>query len=200
MSPVSQSDGQDAPWLIHHGVPGLAGQVEELVIAGEDTVGEEIVAHELPKVFDRVQLGRFWRQRQEGDVLRDREGLGHVPSGLIQNEDGMLARSDFGGDLHEMEVHGFRVAARQNQSRPFSLFRADRPEDGGRGGALVVRRRGAGSAPGPASGDLVLLADARLVGEPDLYVIGREALVVGDLVEAGGESFLKSSMACGFCS
>ena len=54
-----------------------------MVIGGEDAVGEEIVAHELPKVFDRVQLGRFWRQRQEGDVLRDLEALGHVPSGLI---------------------------------------------------------------------------------------------------------------------
>jgi len=27
------------------GVPGLAAQVEELVIGGEDSVGEEIVAH-----------------------------------------------------------------------------------------------------------------------------------------------------------
>lgn len=200
MSPVSQPDRHDAPWLIDDGVPGLAAQVEELVIGGEDAVGEEIVAHELPEVFDRVQLGRFWRERQEGDVLRDLKGLGHVPSGLIENEDGVLARGNFCGDLHEMKVHGFCVAARQDESCPFSLLRADRPEDVGRGGALVLRRRGAGSALGPASGDLVLLADARLVGEPDLYLMGREALALGDLVQAGGEAFLKSSMACGFCA
>jgi len=200
MSPVSQPDGHDAPWLVDDGVPSLAAQVEELVIGGEDSVGEEIVAHELPEVFDRIQLGRFWRQRQEGDVLRDLEAFGHVPSGLIENEDGVFARGDCGGDLHEMKVHGFCVAARQDESRPFSLLRADRPEDVGRDGALIVRRRGAGSALGPASGDLVLLADAGLVGEPDLYVIGREALVGGDFVQAGGETFLKSSMACVSCA
>lgn len=56
MSPVSQPDGHDAPWLINDSVPGLAAQVEELVIGGEDAVGEEIVAHELPEVFDRGRV------------------------------------------------------------------------------------------------------------------------------------------------
>jgi len=70
----------------------------------------------------------------------------------------------------------------RTRAAPFFLLRADRPEDVGRGGALIVRRRGAGSALGAASGDLVLLADARLIGEPDIYVIGREDLVGGDFV------------------
>jgi len=37
------------------------------------------------------------------------------------------------------------------------------------------------------AGDLVLLADARLVGEPDLYGVGSDALLATDLFQAGGK-------------
>jgi hypothetical protein len=39
------------------------------------------------------------------------------------------------------------------------------------------------------------LTDPRLVGEPDLYVGGVDALVVRNLVQAGAELFLKVSIA-----
>jgi len=78
----------------------------------------------------------------------------------------------------------------------FALFGADRAEDIGRSGALIARRRRPGAAFGPAPGDLVLLADARLVGKPHLYrPAGRIALA--DLRQARGKLFLKTAGAAG---
>jgi len=47
----------------------------------------------------------------------------------------------------------------------------------------------------PATGDLVLLADSGLVAEPDLYIVGINALLARDLVQARREAFLKASIA-----
>jgi hypothetical protein len=44
------------------------------------------------------------------------------------------------------------------------------------------------------------LADAGLVGEPDLYGGGLDALLAPDLVQARGKAFLKSSIAPSACS
>jgi len=45
------------------------------------------------------------------------------------------------------------------------------------------------TALGPTSGDLVLLADARLVREPDLYGVGLDAFFAPDLRQAFGEAY-----------
>jgi hypothetical protein len=39
------------------------------------------------------------------------------------------------------------------------------------------------------------LADPRLVGQPDLYGLRIDAFLATDLLEAGGKTFLKSSIA-----
>jgi len=65
---------------------------------------------------------------------------------------------------------------------------------------LVRRRARTRAALGPTAGDLVLLADAGLVGEPDLYGGGLDALLAPDLVQARGEAFLKSSIAPSACA
>jgi len=52
-----------------------------------------------------------------------------------------------------------------------------------------VRRGRAGALFGPATGDLVLLADPGLVAEPDLYIVGIDALLARDLVQARREVF-----------
>jgi hypothetical protein len=49
---------------------------------------------------------------------------------------------------------------------------------------LVVRRGRARAALGPAARDLVLLADARLVREPDLYGVALDAFFAPDLRQA----------------
>ena len=68
-----------------------------------------------------------------------------------------------------MQVHRLGVAGGQDERGSLALAGADRPEDVGGSGALIVRRRGPRAASCPAPGDLVLLADAGLVPEPDLY-------------------------------
>src|SRR4029077_13234919 len=65
--------------------------VEDVVVGFEDAVREPIVAHELPDVLDRIELGRFRRQRQERDVVWDGKPLRDMPSGLIK-EEGWRAR------------------------------------------------------------------------------------------------------------
>jgi len=59
---------------------------------------------------------------------------------LIHDEDGMGIVRDVAGDLDQVLVHGVRVAPRHNKSCRFAVFGADRPEDVGRTGSLVVRR------------------------------------------------------------
>jgi hypothetical protein len=51
------------------------------------------------------------------------------------------------------------------------------------------------AALGPASGDLVLLADTSLVLKPDFYPGCIEAFLTRDCLQARGEAFLKSSIA-----
>ena len=94
MRPFAQSDGHDAPGLIDELVPGVAAVVDEVVVGFEDAVREPVVAHELPDVFDRVELGAFRRQRQYGDVGRHDELARQVPAGLIDQEHGVRARRD----------------------------------------------------------------------------------------------------------
>ncbi len=42
--------------------------VEDLVVGFEDPIGEPVVAHELPDVLDRIELGTFRWQRDECDI------------------------------------------------------------------------------------------------------------------------------------
>jgi len=197
---LAQSDGHDAPGLIDELVPCLAAVIDEVVIRFEDAVGEPVVAHKLPDVLDRVELGTFRREGDNGDVGWHDEARRHVPAGLIDQEDGVGTGRDGLGNLREVQVHCLGVAGRQDQGRPLALLRADRAEDVGGSGALVTGRAGTGTALGPPAGDLVLLADTSLICEPDLYLVDVDRLLARDCVQARGEVFLKSSIAPSACA
>ncbi len=111
----------------------------------------------------RVEFGGTGRQWQQRDVVGDDEVASGVPAGTIQHQHGMGAASDVEADFLEMSVHRFRFAAGQDEAGPLALGGADRPEDVGKGGALVVRQARAGAATRPQPGQGVLLADARLI-------------------------------------
>ena len=64
--------------------------------------------------------------------------FGAMPAGLIEDENGVGAGGDLGGDLVEMKLHGFGVAGRQHEGGAGSAFGADRTEQIGRLGALIV--------------------------------------------------------------
>ena len=112
----------------------------------------------------------------------------------------MRARRDFCGDLGKVQVHRLGVASWHDEGRSLAVLRADCAENVGRGGALIVRRRGPCAAFRPTSCDLVLLADARFIGEPDFYRGRIDALLARDLVQACGKVFLKSSIAPSACA
>lgn len=195
MCPVSQPDRHDAPGLFDEAIPGIAAVIDDIVVRAEDAVGQPVVAHELPQVLDRVQFRALWRQWHERDVIRQVEAVGHVPAGLVEDNNGMRAGRNCGSDLGDMQVHRFGVAGGHDESRALPLLWADGTEDVGRGCPLVMRGRGSRPTPCPASSDLVLLADARLVGEPDLYPVRVDALVLCDCLQTRREAFLKFSMA-----
>ena len=160
--------------------------IDDVLAGFEDAVGEPVVAHELPGVLGRVELGRLWRQQHDADIVGEVERLRGVPSGLIEKQDGMSIVGDRLGYLGEVQVHRRGIAERQDEARRLALGRADRTEDVGGLGSLIMRGDRPCAAQGPASGDLVLLADPGLIPEPDLYrLAGRFA--ARDLRHDGGE-------------
>ena len=188
MSPLAHSDGHDLPRPVDEVVPGVAAKRHDVLIGLEDAVREPVVAHELPDVFDRVQLRRSGRQRQQGDVVRNDELGGHVPSGLIEHQDRVGAGIDGPADLGEMRGHRRSVAPRHDQRGALALLRTDRAEDIRPLGPLVVGSARPRSTLGPAAGDGVLLPDAGFILPPQLYLgSGREPLA--DLVQFGRKFF-----------
>ena len=99
MRPFAHAEGHDLPWLVDEVVPGLAAQRDDVFVGFEDPVRQPVVAHELPDILHRVQLGRSWRQRQDGDVVGDRQLGRQVPTGLIDDQHRMGAGIDGGTDL-----------------------------------------------------------------------------------------------------
>src|SRR3954471_23513677 len=84
------------------------------------------------------------------------------------------------------------LQAGRTSAGSLAIAGADSPEDVGRSGALIVRRRRPRSPSCPAPGDLVLLPDPGLVPE---HPVAIDPLVARDRVQALGERFLKASTA-----
>src|SRR3977135_910753 len=97
-----------------------------------------------------------------------------------------------------MKLHGFGVAGREHESGAGSMFGADRAEQVGRLGTLIVSGPWPRALPGPTICELVLLSDPHLVLEPL-----RSRCAGGDLRahlrHASGEVFLNVSMASVSC-
>ena len=83
MRPLAGPDGHDAPGLVDELVPCLTAMIDEIVVGFEDTVGEPVVAHKLPEVLDRVELGAFWRQGDNGDVGWHDESCRHETTSMF---------------------------------------------------------------------------------------------------------------------
>src|SRR6266496_4430411 len=197
--PIAVGNGHDLPRLIGESVPGVAAVVDDVVEGFEDAVRKPVLAHELPDIFLAVELGCARWQWQERDVARNPEIFRAVPAGLIEDENGMRAGGDLRGDLLEMKLHSFAVAGRQHERGARSALGANRAEQVGRLGALIVDGTGSRALPGPAIGELVFLPDPHLVLEPYLYrCVRREPR--SDFRHALDEVFLTATTATGACS
>ena len=152
MGRLAQCDGHDAPRLICELVPGRTAMIEEIVVGFEDAVREPVVTHELPDVFDWVELRALWRQRNECDVAWNDKALGHVPTRLVDDQDGMGTGREWLQRSPQGAVHRRGIAIGQYQTprpcppsgrrhRKYRLRRcADREERWGRCHAFNQRR------------------------------------------------------------
>lgn len=121
-----------------------------------------------------------------------------MPASLIHQHDRVGAGCDYERDLGHMQRHGFGIAEGQHQPGTVAVFRADRAKDIGGFRPLILRGRRPGSALGPAPGNLVFLADARLILEPYLYGCALWECCP-DLCQLGCEApFLKASSTYSF--
>src|SRR4051794_37040813 len=73
--------------------------VDKVGVGCEHPVREPVIAHELPDVLGGVELRAFGREHHERDVVWNQEAGREVPSGLVDDEYGVLAGSHFGGDF-----------------------------------------------------------------------------------------------------
>lgn len=128
MGPLTQSEGHDAPGLIDELVPSKAAVVDDVVVGFEDAVRQPVIAHELPHVFDRVELRAPRWHRHQCDVGRDDQRGRSVPSGLIEQDDRMCAWCDVEGDLLKVYAHRHAVAPGHDDTGSLAFRRTDRPE------------------------------------------------------------------------
>lgn len=122
-----------------------------------------------------------------------------MPSGLIENDQGMSAAFNSGADLVQMCLHGVRVAPGHDETGAFPFCRADGAENISPLCALIMRGAGTRSSPRPAAGNLVFLPNSGFILEPDFYLRASSKPVL-DRRQRGGEVFLKFSMACSSCA
>jgi hypothetical protein len=140
MSPLAHPDGFDAGGLVDQLVPSITAMIDNFVVGFEDVVGEPIVPHELPDVFDRIEFWAFGWQRNDADILGYDERGGHVPPGLIHDHHSMGAKCHGSGDFDKMQVHRIGIAERQDEPCALAKGWADRSKDVGRCGSLIMRR------------------------------------------------------------
>src|ERR1700733_7587267 len=91
-----------------------------------------------------------------------------MPSGAIEQQDGVCAFSDIARDLVEVKLHHVGVRVGQRESRSDTPSRTDRAEQISVVVSLVSRLCRPRSAPGPLAHEAVLLANSGLVLEPYL--------------------------------
>lgn len=103
--------------------------IDDFIIGFEDAVGEPVIAHELPDIFDRIEFRAFGWKRDDADSVRYDECVCHMPASLIHEHDGMGIRGYVSGDFGKMQVHCVGIANWQNKPCTFPQGRADRPKD-----------------------------------------------------------------------
>ena len=131
MRPFAHPDGFDACGLADQLVPSITAMIDNLVVGFEDVVGEPIIPHELPDVFDGIEFRAFGWQRNDADIRGYDKRGGHMPPGLIHEHDGMATKRHSSSDFSKMQVHRVRIAHRQDKPCTLAQCRADRSEDVG---------------------------------------------------------------------
>ena len=82
--------------------PGPTAGVHVVVVGVVDPGIEKVMSEELKEVLDRVQFWGIGRQEEQRDVVGEVEIMGGMPSGLVEDNDGMDAVGDLGADFLKM--------------------------------------------------------------------------------------------------
>ena len=118
-----------------------------------------------PDAFDRVQFGRVGRQRDQGDVGRNGEGIRAMPACLIKHHHRMFVISDGFRKAVEEGLHSRRIGIGHHQRESIISARLNGSEDIGEGEAPIAEPWRPLAALPPYMANAALLADARLVLE-----------------------------------
>jgi hypothetical protein len=83
---LAVSDGFNASWLIDEFVPSVAAVIDDVLVGLEDAVQEPVLAHELPDILDWIEFGTFGGERDDADVSKHGQLVGHMPSDLVHEQ------------------------------------------------------------------------------------------------------------------
>jgi hypothetical protein len=138
MCPLAESDGHDAPRLIDEPIPREAAMVDDIVVGSEYAVGQPVVAHELPDVFDRIEFGAAGRERHQCYVGWNDQFGGSVSPGLVENDRRVCAGRDMECYLLKVYDHSLGVARGHDDPGGLAFCGADRSEYPRLGSALIL--------------------------------------------------------------
>lgn len=102
--PLAGCDGAHDIRLGDECPPSVAAGFDNGVVVLEDPIREEILAQILPDIFDRIQLRRIRRQRQQRHVCWNSKVGRAMPTGAVKHEHGVGVLRDVAADLVEMEL------------------------------------------------------------------------------------------------
>ena len=105
--------------------------------------------------------------------------MGGMPSGLVEDNNGMGAVGDLRADFRKMQAHGLGVGVGQNQGRRFVGFRTGRSEQVGSFVTLILGLPWPAAATRPLAGQLPLLTDPSFIRKPDFYRALSDAVADG---------------------
>ncbi len=91
-----------------------------------------------------------------------------MPSGAVEQQDGVGARGDVAGDFLEVKLHRLGVGEGQRERSPDTSGGTNGAKEIDALIALIGRLARPRSSPGPLTHEAVLLADAGLILKPDL--------------------------------
>jgi hypothetical protein len=186
-------EGGNPACFCQHGVPGVLAGVEDVLICGEQAVAEKVVLEVLPGFFRRIAFGSGGRNIDQGDIVRDTQGLRAMPAGAVSDHGRMHLWGQFGADLIEVQLHHGGVGAGQNQADSTVACGTEGAEDIGIFVARIDGHRRPRPLGGPAVGPAAFLADTGFILTPQLNVfIGMRG---GDCLKFAREVFLKVATA-----
>src|SRR3954464_4160052 len=81
--PSVSAGGADPPGFGEDAVPCVTANVDNVIERVEEAVRQDVLAHELPELFDGVEFRTVGRQPHEGDVVRNGEVTGDVVAGTV---------------------------------------------------------------------------------------------------------------------